>query len=644
MQRSSGMVFWGSVCLAIILMAPVPRARANGCATPIPGDFDCDTDVDLDDLALMDTCRSGPAIPFSALPGCQAPDADFDLDSDVDLEDFGAFQRCFSGADEPADPDCIAHTVFIQGGCLNIIGTPASSELALRLQPGAPSVLQIDVGDNGLPEFSFHRDLFNCILVLAGGGDDLVRIDEDNGVFTDTEMTTIHGGRGNDTLMGGSGAETFEGGQGDDVAILGAGNDVFQWAHGDGSDLVEGQAGTDKMRFFGSDADENMDIAASGGRILFSRDVGAVTLDLNDVEICAVRALGGSDNVVIGDLSGTDANQITVDLRGPNGSGDAEADTISVSGTPGDDVFGAAGDFAGVFIFGLHAQVIITFPDPANDLLTLNALGGNDTVDASSLEASALGLIINGGLGGDLLIGGAGNDLVNGGDGDDLALLGPGDDTFVWSPGDDDDTVEGQDGFDSLRFNASNVSENITVSASDGRVRFFRDVASVNMDLNDVERIDFNALGGSDTTVINDLSGTDMVEVNLHLAALGGGGDAQPDTVIVNGTSGDDVILVVGSAGESSVLGLAAQFNITGSEAANDRLVVNALAGDDVIEASGLPAGIIQLTGDGGDDNDVLIGSDGPDVLLGGNGDDVLLGGLGIDILDGGPGDNVVIQ
>jgi Ca2+-binding RTX toxin-like protein len=104
------------------------------------------------------------------------------------------------------------------------------------------------------------------------------------------------------------------------------------------------------------------------------------------------------------------------------------------------------------------------------------------------------------------------------------------------------------------------------------------------------------------------------------------------------------VALVFGDASGTSVLGLAAQVNITGAEAASDRLVVNALAGDDVVEASGLAATAIQLTANGGDGNDVLIGGDGNDVLAGGAGDDVLLGGPGLDVLDGGPGDNVVIQ
>jgi Ca2+-binding RTX toxin-like protein len=63
-----------------------------------------------------------------------------------------------------------------------------------------------------------------------------------------------------------------------------------------------------------------------------------------------------------------------------------------------------------------------------------------------------------------------------------------------------------------------------------------------------------------------------------------------------------------------------------------------------VVEASGLAAGAIQLTADGGAGDDVLIGGDGADVLSGGAGDDVLIGGLGIDVLNGGDGDDVEIQ
>jgi Ca2+-binding RTX toxin-like protein len=360
------------------------------------------------------------------------------------------------------------------------------------------------------------------------------------------------------------------------------------------------------------------------------------------VESIEFRALGGADNIVVGDLSGTDVTDIDMDLRGPNGGGDGQADTITVNATQGADVFGVTGDAGGITVFGLAAGVDIFHQEVANDRLVLNGLGGDDVIDATSLEADGIQLTMNGGLGADLFLGSEGDDLINGGDGDDIALMGAGDDAFVWNPGDDDDTLEGQAGFDTLDFNGANVAENITISANGGRATFFRDIANVTMDLNDVEEISFDALGGAGNITVNDLSGTDVTKVSINLGAAGGGGDGQADTIFINATNADDVVIVAGDNGVS-VFGLAAQVDIFNFEAANDRIVINGLAGDDVIEASGLAVGAIQLTADSGDGNDVLIGGAGNDSLLGGAGDDVLIGGPGIDILDGGLGDNILI-
>jgi Ca2+-binding RTX toxin-like protein len=466
---------------------------------------------------------------------------------------------------------------------------------------------------------------------------------------------TVDGSADNDTLLGSQGADVFLGGDGNDfifgdngndLALMGAGDDVFQWDPGDGSDTVEGQDGADRLLFNGANASENIDISANGSRVRFFRDVANVTMDLDDVERIDFNALGGADTIVVGDLSGTDATEINLNLASTLGgsAGDGQVDNVSVNGTNGNDTVAITGSGTSATVDGLPADVNITNSEGANDRLTVNALGGDDVVNASGLAAGVIGLTLNGGLGVDMLIGSAGNDLMNGGDGDDLAFMGAGDDTFVWNPGDDNDTIEGQAGTDRLLFNGANVAENIDISANGGRVRFFRNVANVLMDLDDVEQIDFNALGGADTIVVNDLSGTDATEVNLNLAAAGGGGDVQPDNVIATGTNGDDVALVVGDANGTAVLGLATQVNITGAEAATDRLTVNALAGDDVVQASGLVAAAIQLTADGGAGDDVLIGGAGSDVLLGGAGDDVLIGGLGVDVLDGGPGSNIVIQ
>jgi Ca2+-binding RTX toxin-like protein len=135
-----------------------------------------------------------------------------------------------------------------------------------------------------------------------------------------------------------------------------------------------------------------------------------------------------------------------------------------------------------------------------------------------------------------------------------------------------------------------------------------------------------------------------VTNVAADLAATGGGDDAAADNVVVNATNADDVVTVTGAGPNAQVAGLAAQVSVSGASAANDRLTVNGLGGADVIDASGVAAGSILLTHDGGDGDDVLIGGAGDDTLRGGAGDDVLLGGPGNDTLDGGPGDNVVIQ
>ena len=98
-------------------------------------------------------------------------------------------------------------------GELAIEGTNAGDRLALRLQSGNPAILQVDVGDDGSADFQFARAGIAKISVDAGNGDDVVRIDERNGVFTDTIATTIDGGNGDDNLVGGAGAVSTAGRQ-----------------------------------------------------------------------------------------------------------------------------------------------------------------------------------------------------------------------------------------------------------------------------------------------------------------------------------------------------------------------------------------------------------------------------------------------
>jgi Ca2+-binding RTX toxin-like protein len=349
---------------------------------------------------------------------------------------------------------------------------------------------------------------------------------------------------------------------------------------------------------------------------------------------------------VVNDLTGTDVKQVAIDLAGVpgTGTGDGQPDTVTVNGTAGDDHISVVSSGASIVVNGLAARVTINGAEAANDTLVVNGLAGNDIIDASRLHAGQVNLTINGGDGNDTITGSAGNDTVIGGHGNDVASLGAGDDTFVWNPGDGSDTVDGGAGNDTLLFNGANANENIDISANGKGVTLTRDVGLVTMNLANIENIDVNALGGADTITVNDLSNTDVKHVAIDLSARPGSGvgDGQVDTVVINATKGDDAISITDNNGVVTVSGLATDVTITGFEA-TDHLVINGLGGDDVINAFGL-GGAMQFTANGGDGNDILIGSRGNDTLSGGAGDDILIGNGGQDVLDGGTGNNTTLS
>jgi Ca2+-binding RTX toxin-like protein len=292
-----------------------------------------------------------------------------------------------------------------------------------------------------------------------------------------------------------------------------------------------------------------------------------------------------SDTLALRLVSGA-PNTLQVDV-GNDGTADFEFDrstftAISVHAGGGDD----------------QVRVDDSFGSFADDALTVDGGTGNDT--------------LLGGDGNDVLIGGSGNDTVIGGRGADTALLGSGTDSFIWNPGDVSDTIEGQGGNDTLVFNGSNAGENVDVSANGSRVRLFRDVANITQDMNGVENLSLNTLGGTDHVTVGDLTGTALGHANVNLAATGATGDGQPDTVVANGTDGADSVHVrPGAAGDVIVSGLAAQLEVSGGELATstspgDTVQVNTLGGDDAVTNGIGVSGPAAIGIDGGAGNDTV--------------------------------------
>jgi Ca2+-binding RTX toxin-like protein len=293
----------------------------------------------------------------------------------------------------------------IKRGTLYVNGSNRADALALRLKAGDPNTVQVDVGDDGSADFSFARSQLSAIKVRMGGGSDSVRVDDTNGAFTDSIPTTIAGGRGNDSLNGGLGAETFKGGKGNDtvlggkgndIAYLGRGNDTFRWDPGDGSDVIEGQRGRDTMLFNGAAANEDVTMTANGRRLTFFRSPANITMDTRGVEVVDFNALGGTDNVTTGDLTGTDVRRINLDLAGTLGgsAGDGAVDNVVVNGTNGNDRIRVDGNGSGADVTGLASALSVTHADPT-DRLSVNTLEGTDNVLVNGV-AGALQVLVDG--------------------------------------------------------------------------------------------------------------------------------------------------------------------------------------------------------------------------------------------------------
>ncbi len=291
--------------------------------------------------------------------------------------------------------------VVVNGGGVGETFTTTADGSRVRFDRVAPLPFSLDIGTS------------ERLVVNANGGDDsfaasgdlasLIALDVNGGDGNDR----ISGGNGSDTLTGGAGDDVVDGNQGADFASLGDGNDTFVWDNGDGSDTVDGDTDQDTLVFNGASLAENFTLTANNSRARLVRDLGNITMDLGGIEDVDTNTLAGADTFTVNDLSGTDVTGVGVNL-GVDGTSDhvvvnatEAADTVSLADIKQD----------GVSISGLHALVNVFGTDGPADALTFNALGGNDTVDATGLAAGLFSLTVNGGAGTDILTGGAGTVL-----------------------------------------------------------------------------------------------------------------------------------------------------------------------------------------------------------------------------------------
>jgi hypothetical protein len=272
-------------------------------------------------------------------------------------------------------------------------------------------------------------------------------------------------------------------------------------------------------------------------------------------------------------------------------------DTLTVNGDSGNDRialrlaagatgilqvdFGDDGSAEDSFDRGTFSRIEV-FTGSGNDQFRVDQTNGAFTDEDLTVDGGNGNDTLNGGDGVELFIGGNGEDTVDGNRGNDTALLGNGQDSFRWDPGDGSDVVEGDNGADTLDFNGAAADEIMSLSSNGERSLFLRNVANIRMDMNGVERLDLDALGGADTVTINDMSGTDFIRADVDLSGPTGVADGVADVVTVKGTEQADNIHVKDAGGLVTVHGLRTETVVAGSEPI-DRLQVDALGGDDKV-------------------------------------------------------------
>lgn len=290
---------------------------------------------------------------------------------------------------------------------------------------------------------------------------------------------------------------------------------------------------------------------------------------------------------------------------------------------------------------------------------------GNDTIRAASSNDLIVGNagddLIDAGGGNDTVYGGAGHDTINGslGDdrlygqgGDDVLNGGLGDDTLGWDgQGQGQDSLFGDDGFNTVEVNGDNSNNSFVVSQNaNGDLTVTDGPAVLTVDRS-FRSIVVNGGGGADTIVVQAVNRAGLAAISLN----GNGGNDLVDAsaavvgdvkLRLNGNDGNDTLIgsssgdrIDGGSGDDSLIGNDGNDSILGGDGSD---TVAAGGGDDTV--NGEANNDLLSGGDGDDsifgglDNDTLMGDNGNDTLLGQFGDDLLVGGADADSLEGSSG------
>jgi hypothetical protein len=167
--------------------------------------------------------------------------------------------------------------------------------------------------------------------------------------------------------------------------------DVFNSPFTARNDVVDGGTGKDTLELRGTFESESLSLSADAGHLIALHDARDRT-DSVHVENVTWFGFGGNDeggfgdDITVNDLSGTGVVNFTPDFSSPSDATapNNSADQLRVVATPGDDHITVDSFGANINVSGLTPAITPVLLD-ANDVLRIDTLAGNDTVDSSGL-------------------------------------------------------------------------------------------------------------------------------------------------------------------------------------------------------------------------------------------------------------------
>ena len=463
-----------------------------------------------------------------------------------------------------------------------------------------------------LVAFTLNSGSIEDLLVSGGGGNDSVTVGNTTG--SGLVNVTLLGGAGDDTVnltginLDALSLLTIDGEAGNDTVIVSAGSDAnngtpdnFSLSLVNTVDGPEAEFFVNGVTLFAS-ADQTAFVRINGSNdadtltVTHDADLGS-PVPINGLLFAAGNSsldrlvIAGAAESAAYDFKNSREGSAEVDFRRIDFTGleqisDTSAATSRTAffGNGNDSI--RLGDSAavddGLIRLVSATSPVLTLTHAPGASLSINAGGGNDTVNVGTLDTT---------FSGDLLLdGGAGNDrlLV----GSQIGVTGP---IFF--------SLDGGDGNDLL--DVTSVTHDTALFGAAG---------------NDTLR------GGSGADELFGGDGADLLQAGLGDDTIHGGmgADTLSETGDVDFTLGAGTLTGLGSDTIDEI----ESASLTGG------------ASDNILDATGF-IGSVLLNGAGG--NDELIGTSNGDTLLGGAGNDTLSGEIGLDSLNGEAGNDSLI-